>query len=192
MNPPGDITRLLAAWTAGDEHAVQELMPLVYEELHHIARVHWARQPEGHTLQPTALIHEAFLKLVDRGEQPFQNRTHFFALASIAMRQVLVNHAEARLAQKRGGGQPNLQFNEAEDAVEKEAREVVALNDALKALEVIDSRKSRVVELRYFGGLSIEETAEVLSVSPVTVTRDWRTARAWLARELGSDSANLP
>ena len=192
MNPPGDITRLLTAWTEGNEHAMEQLMPLVYDELHRIARIHWSSQSPGHTLQPTALIHEAFLKLVGQGDRHFQDRTHFFALASTAMRQVLVNHAEARLAQKRGGGQPNVPLKEVDEAVQKEAREVLALNEALKALEAVDTRKSRVVELRYFGGLSIEETAEALSVSPITVTRDWQTARAWLARELGMGSAMLP
>jgi RNA polymerase sigma-70 factor (ECF subfamily) len=192
MNPPGDVTRLLTAWAEGDEHAMEQLMPLVYDELHRIARYHWSSQPEGHTLQPTALIHEAFLKMVSPGEKAFQSRTQFFALASTAMRQVLVNHAEARLSQKRGGGQAHVPLKEVDEAVQKEATEVLALNEALKALQAIDSRKSRVVELRYFGGLSIEETAQALSVSPVTVTRDWQTARAWLARELGTGSAILP
>jgi RNA polymerase sigma factor (TIGR02999 family) len=192
MNPPGDITRLLSAWTAGDELALQELMPLVYNELHRIARRQWSTQPEGHTLQPTALIHEAFLKLVNPRDMAFENRKQFFAVASMAMRQVLVNHAEARLAQKRGGGQANVPLDETEAAVQKEARDVLALHEALKALQLVDARKSRVVELRYFGGLSIEETAEALSISPVTVTRDWQTARAWLARELGMGSAILP
>jgi len=191
MNPPGDVTRLLAAWTAGDQHALEQLMPLVYDELHRIARYHWSRQPEGHTLQPTALIHEAFLKLVGH-EKPFQNRTHFFAVASTAMRQVLVNHAEASLAQKRGGGQAEASLEEVNPAVQQEAKDVLALHAALTALEAIDARKSRVVELRYFGGLSIEETAEALSVSPVTVKRDWQTARAWLARELGMGNALQP
>ena len=192
MNPPGDVTRLLLAWTEGDEHALQELMPLVYEELHRIAVGHWGSQPQGHTLQPTALIHEAFVKLVSPGEKAFQNRKQFFALASMAMRQVLVNHAEASLARKRGGGQANLPLGEVDRAIQQEAKEVLALNEALLALQKIDPRKSRVVELRYFGGLSIEETAEVLNVSTVTVTRDWQTTRAWLARELGTGSAMLP
>lgn len=161
-------------------------MPLVYNELHRIARYHWSSQPRGHTLQPTALIHEAFLKLV--GHSGVQNRTHFFALASTAMRQILVNHAESSLAQKRGGGLANVPLEERDLAVQEEAKEVVALNEALVALQAIDPRKSRVVELRYFGGLSIEETADVLGVSAVTVTRDWQTARAWLARQLGKGS----
>jgi len=191
MNPSGEITRLLSAWSSGDEQALQELMPLVYDELRRIARRHFSSQPEGHTLQPTALIHEAFLKLVGPGDMAFQNRKQFFAVASMAMRQVLVNHAETKLTQKRGSGQSNVPLNEAEEAVQKEARDVLALHEALKALQLIDARKSRVVELRYFGGLSIEETAEALRVSAVTVTRDWQTARAWLARELGTGNANL-
>jgi len=191
MNPPGDVTRLLAAWIEGDPHALQQLMPLVYDELHRIARAHWSDQPQGHTLQPTALIHEAFLKLVGSGDKAFQNRTHFFSVASTAMRQVLVNHAETSLAGKRGGGLRNVSLSESDAALKKEAREVLALNEALATLQKIDSRKSRVVELRYFGGLSMDETAEALSVSPITVTRDWQTARAWLARELGMGSALL-
>ena len=189
MPSPGDVTRLLTAWAEGDQHALDELMPLVYNELHRIARHHWSGQPQGHTLQPTALIHEAFLKLAGPGDKAFQNRTRFFALASTAMRQVLVNHAEARLAGKRGGGLADISLDEVDPAVHQEAENVLALNDALKTLHAMDARKSRVVELRYFGGLSIEETADALGVSPVTVTRDWQTARAWLARELGTGRA---
>ena len=192
MNPSGDITRLLAAWNEGNQHALEELMPLVYNELHRIARHQWSGQAPGQTLQPTALIHEAFLKLVRHGGRPFQNRTHFFTLASTAMRQVLVNYANASLAAKRGRGQANVSFEEVDPAVQMEAKDVIALNAALTALHAVDPRKSRVVELRYFGGLSIEETAEALSVSAVTVKRDWQTARAWLARELGKGSAVQP
>jgi RNA polymerase sigma-70 factor (ECF subfamily) len=191
MDSPGDITRLLATWAEGDEHAMEQLMPLVSNELHRIARRHWSSKPEDHTLQPTALIHEAFLKLVGPGSNAFQNRTQFYALASLAMRQVLVNHAEARLAQKRRSGHASVPLGDANEAVQKEAREVLALNDALKSLQAIDTRKSRVVELRYFGGLTIEETAEALNISAVTVTRIGRLP-AWLARELGMGSAMLP
>jgi RNA polymerase sigma-70 factor (ECF subfamily) len=129
-------------------------MPLVYNELRRIARYHWSSQPDRHTLQPTALIHEAFLKLVGHGEKPFQSRTQFFALASIAMRQVLVNHAKASLARKRGGGQAKVPIDEVTSAVHQEAKDVLALHAALTTLQAIDARKSRVVELRYFGGLS--------------------------------------
>lgn len=156
MNPPGDVTRLLAAWTTGDEHALEQLMPLVYNELHRM------------------------------------NRSQFYALASMAMRQVLVNHAKASLAKKRGGGQMNVSFGEVDAAVLMEAKDVLALHAAVNALHTIDPRKSRVVELRYFGGLSIEETAEALRVSPVTIKRDWQTARAWLPRELGMGGGIQP
>jgi RNA polymerase sigma factor (TIGR02999 family) len=191
MEPSGDVTRLLAAWAEDDKHALQELMPLVYHELRRIAQHHWRSQPPGNTLPPTALIHEAYLKLIGQADKSFQNRTQFFALASMAMRQVLVNHAEARLAKKRGGGVQKVSMEDVDVAVEREAADLLALDGALKTLHTMDPRKSRVVELRYFGGLSIEETAEALSVSPVTVTRDWQTARAWLARELGVGNHRL-
>ncbi|MBI4906930.1 MAG: sigma-70 family RNA polymerase sigma factor [Acidobacteria bacterium] len=185
MEASGEITRLLSLWAEGDESALDRLMPLAYQELRQIAQYHWNRQPPGHTLQPTALIHEAWLKLAGQDGRSFQNRKQFFVLASMAMRQVLVNHAEARLAQKRGGGARQVSVDENDLAVEREADQVLAVHQALKSLQAADARKCRVVELRYFGGLSIEETAEALGVSPVTVTRDWQSARAWLARELG-------
>ena len=188
LQPSGDVTRLLSAWTGGDQQALDQLMPLVYSELHRIARRHWGGQPQGHTLEPTALIHEAYLKLVSRGEKTFESRNHFFALASMAMRQILVNHAEASLAAKRGGDQQTVSLDDVQPVVE-EAKEVLALHDALNRLAKIDPRKSRVVELRYFGGLSIEEAAGALGISTITVTRDWQTARAWLAREMGVGSA---
>ena len=192
MHPSGDVTRLLSAWTNGDQQALDGLMPLVYSELHRIARRCWSSQPQGHTLQPTALIHEAYLKLVNQGQRTFQSRAHFFAVASIAMRQVLVNHAEANLAEKRGGGKETISLEDIDPALRQEAKEVLALHEALKELDRIDPRKSRVVELRYFGGLSIEETAEALGVSTITVTRDFQAARAWLARELGAGDAGAP
>lgn len=190
--PAGNVTLLLSAWADGDEGALRELMPLVYHELRRIAQHHMSGQPPGHTLQPTALIHEAFVKLIGGGEKNFRNRTHFFAVASMAMRQVLVNHANARLARKRGGGAVNVSIEDGEAAVQREATNVLALDDALKTLHVMDPRKSRVVELRYFGGLSIEETSEALGISTVTVTRDWQAARAWLARELGIGNPRNP
>lgn len=189
MDTGDQVTRLLSAWTAGDTHALDELIPLVYGELHRIARRTWGAQKSNHTLQPTVLIHEAYLKLVGQGEHAFQGRAHFFAVASIAMRQVLVNHAEASLAEKRGGGAATVPLEEADAAVQREAREVLALHEALDRLSAMDARKAKVVELRYFGGLSIEETAEALAISPMTVTRDWQTARAWLAREMGASPA---
>lgn len=186
MDSRNDVTRLLADWSGGQTEALDELIPLVYTELHRIARRTWAGQAPGQTIQPTVLIHEAYLKLAAHPEKNFQNRAHFFAVAALAMRQVLVNHAEARLAGKRGSGNRPVPLEEADAAVNKEAREVLALHEALKRLEAFDPRKARVVELRYFGGLDINETAEALNISPITVTRDWTAARAWLARELGS------
>jgi RNA polymerase sigma factor (TIGR02999 family) len=176
----------LSAWSGGDPRALDELMPHVYAELHRLARYHWSSQPKGHTLQPTALIHEAYMKLAGQGDKSFTSKNQFFALASMAMRQILVNHAEASMAQKRGGGQENVSLSDVEQAVHQEAREVMALHDALTALQALDARKAQVVEARYFGGLSIEETAEALGISPVTVTREWQAARLWLAREMGN------
>jgi RNA polymerase sigma factor (TIGR02999 family) len=184
-----NLTVLLKSWAEGNQDAFDRLMPLAYSELHRIAQQRWRGQQPGHTLQPTVLIHEAYLKLMGQGQRTFENRLHFFAVMSMAMRQVLVNHAEAGLAAKRGGGKVNVPLEEAEAAASREAAEVLNLHEALKLLEQVNSRQSRVVELRYFGGLSIEEAAEVLRVSTVTVTRDWHMARAWLARELGVRSA---
>jgi RNA polymerase sigma-70 factor (ECF subfamily) len=181
-----NLTLLLNSWAKGDQQALDRLMPLAYNELRRIAQRRWRGQQPGHSLQPTALIHEAYLKLIGQGQRAFVDRVHFFAVMSMAMRQVLVNHAEARLAAKRGGGKVNVPLEEAEAAALREAKEVLALHEALKLLADVNPRQSRLVELRYFGGLSIEETAEALDVSTVTVTRDWHMARAWLARELGS------
>jgi RNA polymerase sigma-70 factor (ECF subfamily) len=186
---PDNLTVLLKSWAAGDSAALDRLMPLVYSELHRIAQQRWRGQQPGHTLQPTALINEAYLKLMGQGKRTFENRMHFFAVMSMAMRQVLVNHAEASVAAKRGGGKVNVPLEEAEAAALREATEVLNLHEALKLLAQVNARQSRVVELRYFGGLSIEEAAVILDVSQVTVTRDWHMARAWLARELGAPSA---
>jgi RNA polymerase sigma-70 factor, ECF subfamily len=180
-----NLTLLLNSWAKGDDQALDRLMPLAYTELRRIAQRRWRGQQAGHTLQPTALIHEAYLKLVGQGQKAFVDRVHFFVM-SMAMRQVLVNHAEASLAAKRGGGKINVPLEAAEAASLREAKEVLALHEALKLLADVNPRQSRVVELRYFGGLSIEEAAEALGISTVTVTRDWHMARAWLARELGS------
>jgi len=189
MNPPGEVTRLLAAWGTGDKHALNTLMPLVYAELHRIARRAWNGQNPKNVLQPTALINEAYLKLIHSEEPAFQGRSHFFAVASIAMRHILVNHARGSLSAKRGGGLAILSLDDAEPVVHQEAAEVIALHEALDALQEIDPRKSRVVELRYFGGLSIEETAEALGISTITVNRDWRLARTWLIREMSRKSS---
>lgn len=188
MGSQGEVTSLLAAWGKGDQNALNELMPLVYNELHRMARRAWIGQDHANTLQPTALLNEAYLKLAGAENASFQNRCHFFAVASTAMRQILVNHAKSRLAGKRGNGQIKLSIDDLQLAVSQEAAEVVALHEALERLEAIDSRKSRVIEMRYFGGLSIEETAEALGVSVITVNRDWRLARTWLMREMNGEA----
>ena len=181
-----EITRLLSDWSRGRSDVLDHLVPLVYEELRRIAKHHMRNQRPGHTLQATALIHEAYVKLLGSpGSRDWQDRAHFFRAASMAMRHILVNYAHSRLAGKRGG-QPVLVPIEAIDvAGDREAGDVVAVHEALKDLAAFDERKARVVELRYFGGLSVEETAEALHVSMVTVSRDWQLARSWLARELG-------
>jgi RNA polymerase sigma factor (TIGR02999 family) len=192
MDPQGEVTTLLAAWGKGDPSALNRLMPLVYAELHRIARRVWNQHQQNHTLQPTALINEAYLKLANAESASYQDRCHFFAVASTAMRQILVNHAKSRLTGKRGGGRADVQLDEIERAADQEAAEIVALHEALESLQAVDPRKSKVVEMRYFGGLSIEETAEALGVSIGTVNRDWRLARSWLIREMNRDNPNGP
>jgi RNA polymerase sigma-70 factor, ECF subfamily len=188
MDPQGEVTTLLAAWGKGDSTALNKLVPLVYAELHRIARRLWHQHPQSNTLQPTALINEAYLKLANAESTTYQDRCHFFAVASTAMRQILVNHAKSRLSEKRGGGRAKLSLDEVQQAVDQEAEEIVSLHAALEGLEAVDPRKSKVVEMRYFGGLSIEETAEALGVSIGTVNRDWRLARSWLIREMKRES----
>lgn len=178
------ITQLLVAWSKGDQAAFDELMPLVYGELRRMARRYMAGQRVGHTLQTTALIHEAYMKLVGQKEKRWQNRAHFFGVAAQAMRHIMVDYARARHAAKRGGEAGAVSLDQAAVVTENRAAEMVALDDALKRLAELAPRQSRVVELRYFGGLNVEETAEVLKVSPETVTRDWRMAKAWLLRAL--------
>jgi RNA polymerase sigma-70 factor (ECF subfamily) len=187
--PKGEVTLLLAAWSKGDPEALNKVVPLVYAELHRIARRAWSQQPHNNTLQPTALINEAYLKLANAENATFQDRCHFFAVACSAMRQILVNHAKSRLTDKRGGGRANVSLDEVQPAVHQEAAEIVALHEALEALHAVDPRKSRVVEMRYFGGLSVEETAEAMGVSVRTVNRDWRLARSWLIREMNRGSS---
>jgi RNA polymerase sigma factor (TIGR02999 family) len=182
--PPQDVSRLLIAWSNGDEEAHEQLMPLVYEELRRLAHRHLGRERAGHTLQTTALVHEAYLRLVDQKEVRWQNRTHFFAVAAQMMRRILVDYARSRRFAKRGGGAQQVSLDEAMVVSNERAADVVALDEALNALAEFDERKSRMVELRFFGGLSIEETAEVLKVSPGTVMRDWTLTKAWLQREL--------
>ena len=184
MPPSVEITRLLIAWCDGDRMALENLMPLVERELHRIARSYMRKEDPGHTLQTTALVNEAYLKLIDQKNVRWQNRAHFFGIAAKIMRRILLNYARDRHRAKRGG--KAIQVSLSDVAVMSEARssELIALDEALERLAVIDERKSRVVELRYFGGLSVEETAEVMKVAPITVIRHWNMAKAWLAREL--------
>jgi RNA polymerase sigma factor (TIGR02999 family) len=187
MTPePQEVSELLRAWSNGDQDALDKLMPLVYDELRRMAKRHMDRQVPGHTLQTTALIHEAYLRLVDQKETRWQNRAHFFAVAARAMRHILVDYARARHAAKRGGEVRLAPLDEAAVVSVERTSELVALDDALESLAAVDQRKCQVVELRYFGGLSVEETAEVLKVSPETVARDWRLARTWLLRQLSN------
>ncbi len=186
--PPREITQLLLEWSKGGRSALYRLMPVVYEELRRLARHYMAAERPCHTLQTTALINEAYLRLVDHKEMRWQNRAHFFAVAAQAMRRILVDHARTRDAAKRGGGAPNASLEDTA-VVNERPVELIALDEALSDLATIDRRKSQVVELRYFGGLSVEETAEVLRVSPVTVMRDWSTAKAWLLRAISQRQA---
>lgn len=184
-----DITRLLQAWSEGDHGALERLVPLVYEELHRLAHRYMARERPGHTLQTSALLNEAYLRLVNSPKPSWQNRAHFFAVSAQAMRRILVDWARSRQAMKRGGEAPPLELDEALVAADGSGTDLVALDDALKALAALDPRKSAVVEQRFFGGLSVEETAEVLKVSPETVMRDWKFAKSWLRRELRKETA---
>src|SRR5262245_29942125 len=189
MPAPQEVSQLLRAWSNGDRTAFDKLVPLVYQELRQMAKRYMDRQQASHTLQPTALIHEAYLRLVDRqAEVQWQNRAHFFGVAAKVMRHVLVDHARTRQAAKRGGEACLVSLDETAIAAAERPGDLVALDDALQALAAFDPRKSQVVELRYFGGLTVPETAEVLKVSEETVARDWRLARAWLLRELSKST----
>lgn len=183
---PPQVTQLLKAWGNGDEAARDELMTLVYAELHRLAHQYLKRERPGHTLQTSALVNEAFVKLIDQKDVRWQNRGHFFAIAAQLMRRILVDHARTRRAAKRGGSASPVSLDDALVISNERSAEVVALDEALTALATVDERKSQIVELRFFGGLSIEETAEVLAVSPGTVMRDWTLAKAWLRREMTS------
>jgi RNA polymerase sigma factor (TIGR02999 family) len=182
-----EVTALLVAWRQGDEAALERLVPRVHDELRRIARRCMADERRGHSLQATALVNEAYLRLVNAHRVNWQDRAHFLAMAARVMRRVLVDHARSKRYAKRGGGDVRVTFDLAELAAPERGPEVVALDDALAALEQVDERKSRVVELRAFGGLSVDETAAVLKVSADTVVRDWKFAKAWLARELKQD-----
>jgi RNA polymerase sigma factor (TIGR02999 family) len=182
-------TALLLAWTAGDQGALDRLTPLVYDQLRQLARRHMRRERAAHSLQATALVNEVYLRLIDVKRVRWQNRAHFFAIASRIMRRILIDAARARRYQKRGGGAEQVSLDEALTVANERIPDLVALDGALEALESFDPRKSRVVEMRFFGGLSIEETAEVLQVSPDTVKRDWRLAKVWLMGELKGPKA---
>jgi RNA polymerase sigma factor (TIGR02999 family) len=182
--PERDVTSLLVRWGNGDANAFDELAPIVYDELRKLARSHLRRERPDHTLQSTALVHEAYLRMIDQQAVSWQNRSHFYGIAAQMIRRILVDYARAKQTKKRGEALPKIAFDEAVGAHASEDLDLVALDDALKALAEIDPRQSRIVELRYFAGLSIEDTAEVLQVSPATVKRDWTVARAWLKREL--------
>jgi len=179
-----EVTRLLVAWSNGDQAALEQLTPLVYSELHRLAHRYLGRERRGHTLQTTALVHEAYLRLIDQKEVRWQNRAHFFAIAAQMMRRILVDYARSRNVAKRGGNARQVSLDEAMEVSDERAADVMALDEALTALAELDQRKGRIIELRFFGGLSIEETAEVLGVSPGTVMRDWTFAKAWLQREI--------
>jgi RNA polymerase sigma factor (TIGR02999 family) len=185
-----EVTELLLAWNAGNEQALEQLLPLVHRELHHLARRYMAQERIGHTLQASALVNEAYLKLVDNRRVKWQNRAHFFGVSAQLMRRILVDFARSRHHLKRGGGARQVTLHEELVVSRKESKDLVAIDDALKALEGIDPRKARVVEMRFFGGLSVEETAEALSVSQETVQRDWRLAKAWLHAELTKGEPN--
>jgi RNA polymerase sigma-70 factor (ECF subfamily) len=181
---PANPTTLLLAWGRGDQAALDHLLPLIHDELRRLARRHMARERVGHTLQATALVNEAYLRLIQINQVHWQNRAHFFAMASRVMRRILVDAARARRYQKRGGGAERVSLDEALIVSKEPTQDLVALNDALDALAALDLRRSQVVEMRFFGGLSVAETAEALHVSGDTVMRDWRLAKVWLLREL--------
>jgi RNA polymerase sigma-70 factor (ECF subfamily) len=180
-----DVTQILQEVSGGDRDAPARLMPLVYDELRRLADHYLRQERPDHTLQPTALVHEAYLKLIDQTRVDWQNRAHFFGVAAQLMRRILVDHARRHRASKRGGFQQKLTLDEAVDYSQPRDLDMVALDDALNALAQMDARQSQIVELRFFGGLTIEETAEALGVSPATVKVDWSMAKAWLRREIG-------
>jgi RNA polymerase sigma-70 factor (ECF subfamily) len=187
MESVPQVTQLLRAWCEGDQGALEQLIPLVYEELHRLARRYMAEERPGHTLQATALVNEAYLRLANSGQGDWRDRAHFFAASARVMRRILVDWARSRRAQKRGGDVPALELQEELDVVAgKSGNDLIAIDDALETLAAFDARKSEIVELRFFGGLSVKETAAVLTVSEETVRRDWNLAKSWLRQELTS------
>jgi RNA polymerase sigma factor (TIGR02999 family) len=188
--PPKDITAILSEWNSGNVSALNELAPLVYDELRRLAARELRRERPGHTLQSTALVHEAYLKLVDQNRVHWQNRQHFFATAAKVIRYILVSYARGHNSSKRGGGCTKLLFEESMASASRRTVDLERLDDSLEALAQIDPQQERIVELRFFGGLSIDETAEVLGISASTVARDWNLARAWLHRELSRSASH--
>jgi RNA polymerase sigma factor (TIGR02999 family) len=188
----GEITQLLQGWRSGDRRSLDALLPIVYNELRRLAHYQLRQERPDHTLQSAALVHEAYVRLVGLNPPQWESRSHFFAIAAQQMRQILVDYARRRRAEKRGGGEETVSLEDTSELSSKKTRDldVVALDDALNALAQVDERKARVVELRFFGGLTFEETAEVLKVSAVTVSRDWSTARAWLHREMNRETSD--
>ncbi len=188
-NLPAEVTQLLINWSKGDKAALDQLIPLVEVELRRLARRYMKRENPNHTLQTSALINEAYIKLVHQQNVEWQNRAHFFAVAASVMRHILIDHARSLHFAKRGAGARKVPLNEAMAVTDQRAEELVALDDALNALAALDGRKSKIIELRFFGGLTVEETARVMKISSVTVMREWRAAKAWLSREMGKDGA---
>lgn len=184
-----EVTELLVRWSEGDQAALDALMPVVYDELRRMANRYVRREPAGHTLQATALVHEAYLRLVDQKRVRWQSRAHFFGLAAQLMRRILVDHARGRQAVKRGGSSDKLTLGEIRDWAGERELDVIALDSALTSLATLDLQKSRIVELRFFGGLSVDEVAEHLQTSPRSIARQWRLAKAWLYAEIGGGSA---
>ncbi|MDQ2855389.1 MAG: sigma-70 family RNA polymerase sigma factor [Acidobacteriota bacterium] len=185
--PTHEVTQLLIDWSEGNTAALKKLMPLVYRELRHLARQYLNRERDGHALQTTDLVHEAYLKIVDQRRVQWQNRTHFFGVAAELMRRILVDHARHQRRAKRGGGAPHVSLAQANKVSRQTTVDLVALDEALSRLATVDERKARIVELRFFGGLEVKETAEFLKISTATVMRDWNMAKAWLHRELSDE-----
>jgi RNA polymerase sigma factor (TIGR02999 family) len=192
VGSPNQITVLLEQWGQGDQQALDQLTPLVYSELHRLASQYLRRERPDHTLQSTALVNEAYLKLAGQHSMRWQNRAHFFGIAAQLIRRILVDYARTRYAEKRGSNAPKLSLEEVTESAAARDLDLIALDDALKDLAAIDARQSRVVELRFFAGLSLEETAEILQISPATVKREWTAAKAWLFRQLQRKAADVP
>jgi RNA polymerase sigma factor (TIGR02999 family) len=187
----GEVTQLLIKWSSGDKAALDELTPIVYAELRRLAKRRMRTERQDHTLQTSALINEAYMRLVDQKSVQWKDRSHFFAVSAQIMRHILVDHARKHQSDKRGAGAQKVPLDDATVESQRKARELIALDEALSDLAIMDARQSRVVELRFFGGLTVEETAEVLEISPITVKRDWRTAKAWLRGAITKSNSSI-